>query len=327
MMQWLATVLPDAEAPQSASSDASFRRYFRTHCQKQSHIVMDAPPEHEDCQPFVHVADWMQALQLPGPRVRERDLRQGFLLLSDLGQQTLLDHIQAAHYPPLKAAELALEELKHWHLADQRQPLSVPNYADDMLRRELELFPEWYVRQACKAPWSAEDQRGWERLCTWLIEHIQSHPTTLVHRDFHSRNLMPQDDGRLAIIDFQDAVRGSLCYDLISITRDCYWDLSGADYAQCLRQYHAFASASGLLSEDWPFTRFAMACDLMALQRHLKVAGIFVRLYLRDGKAGYLQDIPRTMQYVRQVCRRHATHSAVAWLHQSLPLWTPRLSL
>lgn len=326
MRRWLATVLPGAETLHSASSDASFRRYFRTHCGKQSHIVMDAPPEHEDCKPFVHVADWMQACQLPGPRVEQRDLEQGFLLLSDLGSETLLDQIHSGHCPPIEAANIALKELQQWQLADQAQPLQVAQYTAPLLRRELDLFPEWYVRKACSARWTAQDQQGWEQLCHWLLDHIGSHPPTLVHRDFHSRNLMPQTTGRLAIIDFQDAVRGSVCYDFISITRDCYWDLSAESYAQCLRDYHGFAQKAGLLPADWSFTRFALACDLMALQRHLKVAGIFVRLYLRDGKAGYLQDLPRTLNYIRQVCRRHAAHPAMAWLHQSLPLWTPQLS-
>lgn len=325
MQRWLATVLPGAAAPESASSDASFRRYFRTHCGKQSHIVMDAPPEHEDCRPFVRVADWMQACHLPGPRVRQRDLEQGFLLLSDLGSETLLDHIHTARCAPLEAAGLALQELRQWQLADQARPLEVPEYDAAALRRELDLFPEWYVRQACDMPWTAQDQRGWDQLCAWLIEHIRSHPPTLVHRDFHSRNLMPQDAGGLAIIDFQDALRGSLCYDVISITRDCYWELSAEEYAQCLRDYYGFARAARVLPADWSFTRFALACDLMALQRHLKVAGIFVRLYLRDGKDGYLRDIPRTLGYIRQVCRRHAAHPAMAWLHQSLPLWTQQL--
>ncbi len=299
---WLREVLPGADALAAASSDASFRRYFRTECDGATYIVMDAPPEHEDCGPFVRVANWLAAQGIAAPRVICENLEQGFLLLDDLGSQTLLQRLEAAPAEEMAWYRKAIDLLLELQIADQQHALEVPGYDSALLEREIELFPEWYVSKLCRREWGADDWSAWRDLKADLIRKILQQPQGLVHRDYHSRNLMVHPQQHLATIDFQDAVRGARSYDLISLLRDSYRRLQPTVYRALQQYYFAQAQRVGVLPVTLEFEAFAQQCAVMAMQRHLKVVGIFSRLWLRDGKRGYLDDIPLTLDYLGEVC-------------------------
>ena len=313
MRDWLDGHLRAASPPRPASSDASFRRYFRIDSDGTSYVLMDAPPAQEDCRPFVHVARWLAAQRLPAPRVLAEDLEQGFLLLSDLGAHTMLDVLHAATTPAAALYDHAQELLIALQGADQRRTLEVPDYTPALLQREMDLFRDWYLRRHCGLDWGAAEEAAWAALCALLQADIAQHPRVLVHRDYHSRNLMHQGAGRVAMLDFQDAVRGSVCYDLISLLRDCYWQLDEAEYRARVEAYFLQAQSMSILPRTLRLPAFRGHCELMAVQRHLKASGIFARLNLRDGKPGYLADIPRTLGYVRAVCARRP-EPELAWL-------------
>ncbi|MGB1556278.1 MAG: aminoglycoside phosphotransferase family protein [Oceanococcaceae bacterium] len=318
---WLAEILPGASAPVPASSDASFRRYFRTECDGTSFILMDAPPAQEDCRPFIAVAAWMEASSLPAPRVLQQDLEQGFLLLDDLGRQTMLDALRQAESEQQSAYyQSALRLLVQLQAADRGAPAELPPYTEALLDREMDLFRDWYLLRLREVPWGPDEEGHWQSLKQYLLEAIAPQPQGVVHRDYHSRNLMLRPDGQLGMLDFQDAVRGSLCYDLISLLRDCYWDLGAQAYSAHKASYLQLAQSAGLLGPEVDLPQLSAWCDPMAVQRHLKAAGIFARLWLRDGKAGYLDDIPRTLGYIRAVCAQ-AQAPALRWLGQSLDQW------
>jgi len=277
-----------------ASSDASFRRYFRVSDGKQSHIVMDAPPDKEDSRPFVVVAQSMAALGLNVPRVLETDLARGFLLLSDLGSQ---HYLQALNEDT--ADRLYGDALRALGLL-QAAPLEgagLPDYDRALLLREMDLFREWYVgRHLGKAV-----DEGLEDLLTqsfsFLADEALSQPRVWVHRDYHSRNLMVTTVHNPGILDFQDAVIGPLTYDLVSLLRDCYISWPRERVARWVESYFTALRAGGRLL-DVDAEQFARWFDLMGVQRHLKAIGIFARLMHRDAKSGYLADIPRTLGYV-----------------------------
>lgn len=321
MRCWLRKVLPGAVNLAAASGDASFRRYFRTESQGATYIVMDAPPAQEDCAPFVRVAGWLAEHAVAAPRVLAQDLEAGFLLLDDLGSKTLLQRLQASPDEESAWYRQAIDVLLQLQQADQAAPLEVPAYDAALLTREVELFPDWYVDQLRGQVWSAADRRCWNELRTDLITRVQQQPQGLVHRDFHSRNLMVHPHGHLATIDFQDAVRGARSYDLISLLRDSYHRLSPALSEELQRYYFDRAQGLGLLPAVLVPEDFARQCAVMAMQRHLKVVGIFARLWLRDGKRNYLDDIPLTLAYLDEVCGlaevRHAD-----WLRTQLTGFT-----
>ncbi len=302
MLAWLDTVLPAHSAPQPASSDASFRRYFRVFSDTLSppspsagsYIVMDAPPDKEDSHPFVAVSAKLAAAGVRVPVVRAQDLAQGFLLLDDLGQQTFLQAL--ADVDADCAYRRAIDALVCMQGVDGA---TLPAYDEALLARELALFHNWYLGVHCQRALTASEQRDWDELCQRLCGAALAQARTFVHRDYHSRNLMWADAGDLGILDFQDAVHGPVSYDLVSLLRDCYVAWPGeqvdawVDYyrEQCLSLGRAMPSAAA----------FKRDFDWMGLQRHLKAIGIFARLYHRDGKAGYLDDIPRVLAYVRDV--------------------------
>lgn len=322
IQSWLQRVRPGSKNLSAASSDASFRRYFRTECDEVTYIVMDAPPSHENCAPFIHVSQWLQRHKIAAAYVLEQDLEQGFLLLNDLGSQTMLAALQQSPALVRSHYEEAIALLVDMQLKDKGDPLAVPAYDAALLNREMDLFRDWYVRELCGQPWSDETENHWFALKQRLIAACERQPVGLVHRDYHSRNLMLQDNGSIATIDFQDAVRGPLTYDLISLLRDCYWELSPAEYDSLREQYHQRAVERSVLSQDYDAEHFAYDCRRMAVQRHLKASGIFSRLWLRDGKRGYLADIPRTLAYIKTVCA-DATEPELQWLGQQLMMWKP----
>lgn len=294
-----------------ASSDASFRRYFRWQNATASLIVMDAPPPRENCRPFVHVAGLLNSAGVRSPRILAADVEKGFLLLEDLGLQTYLDVLDAENADAL--FEAAIESL----LAMQRLPLGddLPSYDEALLSRELELFPEWYVKHHLKRDWDDASRARWQRLCRILIDNALAQPKVFVHRDFMPRNLMVGNP-EPGVLDFQDAVYGPITYDITCLFKDAFisWPLAKVD--DWLKRYWQKALDRGLpVHAQW--TDFLAASDLMGIQRHLKVIGIFSRIFYRDGKPRYLTDVPRFFRYIDDVMARHeALTEFRGWLHE-----------
>ena len=298
---WLSTALQSAEFTlTTASADASFRRYFRVHVADKTLIAMDAPPTHESCAPFVQVAQLLAEAGLNAPKVLAQDLAQGFLLLSDLGDDTYLSKLNTETAPELyKNATDALIKM---------QGISVtgilPNYDAAMLSREMQLFPDWYVAQHLKASLTPEQQVVLNNTFKLLNENILAQGQVFVHRDYHSRNLMLTTENNPGILDFQDAVYGAISYDLVSLLKDAYigWDEEQViDWAV---RYWQPAKKAGLPIPD-DFSEFYRDFEWMGAQRHIKVLGIFARLSHRDGKHSYLNDMPIVMAYFRKVCERY----------------------
>ena len=317
--QWLSTLetthglLPDTL--RSASADASFRRYFRVDARggaKSAFIVMDAPPAKENCRPFVSIDRLLRAGGVNVPEVLAWDEAQGFMLLSDLGEHTLLSTLNAGvevgnlETPDSRARyNAALNELLV--LQAVTPPAGTPLYGDALLQREMDLFPDWYLTQLRGQTLDAEKQAMLAKTFALIKAQVLGQATVLVHRDYHSRNLMVSagdPKARPGVIDFQDAVVGPLTYDLVSLLRDAYvfWDEeTQLDHAV---RYWERARKQGLpVPAD--FGDFWRDLDWMGLQRHLKVLGIFARLALRDGKEGYLKDIPRVWTHAHKVCARY----------------------
>ncbi|NBQ90180.1 MAG: aminoglycoside phosphotransferase [Betaproteobacteria bacterium] len=293
----------------SASADASFRRYLRLHQGPAgSVIVMDAPPPLEDVRPFVRLARQMHAAGLHAPQVLAADEEQGFVLLSDLGQELLLPVLQQAQAEegPSSARADALmrsvgQSLVQWQTA--MDPSGWPAFDEALLRREMALFPQWCAGREFGQDWNAAERQAWDRVTQRLVDSALAQPTVAVHRDWMPRNLMVCGP-RLGILDFQDAVRGPVTYDAASMLRDAFisWDEEREiDWAV---RYWQQARAAGLpVQED--FGEFWRALEWMGLQRHLKVLGIFCRLKHRDGKAQYAQDLPRFFAYATKVALRY----------------------
>jgi len=303
---WLATVLPGTRreiAP--ASSDASFRRYFRIsldepHFGASTLIAMDAPPPMEDCRPFVHVARLLGEAGVHAPTVLAHDLERGFLLLTDLGKTTYLEVLddERAHALYLDA----IDALVRWQKASREGEL--PSYDEKLLRRELDLFPEWYLAKHLGLVLDASQRDTLERTFALILANNLAQPRVYVHRDYHSRNLMLSAPNP-GVLDFQDAVHGPITYDLVSLLRDAYvaWDEERQlDWA--VRYWERARGAS--LPVDADFAKFWRDFEWMGVQRQLKVLGIFARLNHRDGKAAYLADMPRVMAYLRAACKRYA---------------------
>ncbi|GAC1035291.1 phosphotransferase [Pseudomonas sp. No.117] len=307
---WLTTVLPEifreqawGEVPvgslTAASSDASFRRYFRWAGEGRSLIVMDAPPPQEDCRPFVQVAALLAEAGVHVPRILAQDLERGFLLLSDLGTLTYLEVINPANADDYFQA--AIEALLAFQV---KQPTngSLPLYDEALLARELSLFPEWYVGRELDTALSATQRERWQAMCRLLIDSALAQPQVLVHRDFMPRNLMLSTPNP-GVLDFQDAVIGPVTYDITSLFKDAFLSWPEPLVQRWLLGYWEQARAAGVpVQED--FADFQRASDLMGVQRHLKVLGIFARIWHRDGKPRYVADTPRFLAYIRTVVAR-----------------------
>jgi len=309
--QWLAGIAArHALAPatlRSASSDASFRRYLRIDgAGGATYIVMDAPPPQEDVRPFVAVAAMLQGAGLHAPQVLEQDAAQGFLLLTDLGSRLYLDELHAAvARRDLKLADTlmrdAIAALVQWQ--SHADASSLAPYDDALLRRELALFPDWCVTREYGVEWSAEQQRQWQATCDLLVSSALAQPTVAVHRDYMPRNLMLAQPNP-GILDFQDAVRGPISYDVASLLRDAFisWD-EAQEIDWAVRYWEAARRATLPVPDD--FGEFWRQLEWMGLQRHLKVLGIFCRLKHRDGKPKYSQDLPRFFAYAHKVATRY----------------------
>lgn len=294
-----------------ASADASFRRYFRISSDSdktESLIVMDAPPEKEDCKPFIHIANMLFGFGLNVPQVLQQDLDQGFLLLSDLGDTVYLSELNNN-----SVDELYHSAMNSILLMQQHTNVDLPAYDETLLRNELALFPDWYLKIQLKVSLSAQQQEVLNQAFDMLVENALMQPQVCVHRDYHSRNLMinQKQPDKPGILDFQDAVIGAVTYDLVSLLKDCYIDWPREKVESWVRSFHTQAEALGII-QNVSFDEFLRWFDLMGLQRHLKVAGIFSRLKHRDGKTGYLKDIPRTMDYVFDVVKRYPEFKPLA---------------
>jgi aminoglycoside/choline kinase family phosphotransferase len=295
--RWLRAQLPASFTLSPASEDASFRRYFRAALDDgRSFIAMDAPPEKEDCRPFVKVAGLLHEAGVHAPRVEAQDLAQGFLLLTDLGQRTYLHELN-----PQNAARLfgdATDALVKWQLASR--PGVLPDYDEALLRREMNLFPEWYVQRHLG---KTAPQQTLEGIFALLVKSALAQPAVYVHRDYMPRNLMVCEPNP-GVLDFQDAVSGPITYDAVSLVRDAFLSWEEEQVLDWTVRYWEKAKQARLPVEA-DFGEFWRAFEWMGLQRHLKVLGIFARINYRDGKPKYLADTPRFVGYARSVARRY----------------------
>lgn len=282
----------------AASSDASFRRYFRWEGEGRSFVVMDAPPPRENCKPFVDIAFLLAKSGINVPKIYAEDLDRGFLLLNDLGNKTYLDVIDSENADDLfKGALQAL-------LAFQQLPMvaPLPSYDVALLRRELELFPEWYVKQELGIEFDAAQQMLWQQVSDLLIDSALAQPKVLVHRDYMPRNLMLSVPNP-GVLDFQDAVYGPVTYDITCLFKDAFLSWPEERVLAWQQDYWQQAGALGIPVQP-DFEEFRRASDLMGVQRHLKVIGIFARICHRDGKPRYLADVPRFFAYIDAVIAR-----------------------
>jgi len=286
-----------------ASSDASFRRYFRISHEGESYIVMDAPPEKEDSRPFVSVARLFFDAGLNVPEIIDENLEQGFLLLGDLGSRLYLEALDETSVERLYGDALgALAAIQTC-----RPGAGVlPEYDRTLLMTEMGLFRDWLVGRHLGLTPDAAQAAMLDAACERLAENALEQPQVCVHRDYHSRNLMVTGRNNPGILDFQDAVIGPVTYDLVSLLRDCYIAWPRARVEDWALGYQELALQSGILREEHEDPAvFLRWFDLMGVQRHLKAAGIFARLNHRDGKPGYLADIPRTLGYVVDVAAHY----------------------
>ena len=318
LTRWLRQLDGFGEAePQPVSGDASFRRYFRVWRQqpgqpRQPYIVMDAPPEHEDCRPFVAIARHWHAAGIAVPAIEAEDLNQGFLLLEDFGDRLMLAELTDANADRLYTE--ALTELVAIQRLAPPAGYPLPPYDAALLDREMALFPDWLLSRHLGLSLGNAERCLLDTTFAFLRESALAQPEVTVHRDYHSRNLLVRPGtGRPGVIDFQDAVTGPVTYDAVSLLKDCYIQWPETRLCQWLEQYRQASRDAGLHRAD-PDT-FRQWFELMGMQRHLKAAGIFARLAIRDGKAGYLNDVSRTVGYlVRASARQPALRHFHDWL-------------
>ncbi len=289
--------------PVPASGDASFRRYFRVEKGTQSFIVMDAPPDREDCRPFVAVAGYLRSMGLNAPRVLVADVEKGFLLLSDLGSVSYLERLMADRTSASHLYSRALEALATMQQKGRKFQGKLPPYNEELLRFELSLFHDWLCERHLGIAFSKEDEFAWRELCDLLVMRALAQPRVFVHRDYHSRNLMVTPVNAPGILDFQDAVEGPLTYDLVSLLKDCYIRWSAHRVRDWAVGYYDRLEES--LKPGLDVATFMTDFELMGVQRHLKAAGIFARLNHRDGKPGYLREVPRTLGYITELESRY----------------------
>ena len=320
LQKWVLSTLPSSQyVPQGSlevvSGDASFRRYFRQHVlldgKPVSFIAVDAPPDKENSQSFVDIANAWVAQDINVPKVIKADLEQGFMLLSDMGDQLLLPLLNEQSNDELYG--LAISSL----IPIQQSRFDLPPYDEALLNREMALFRDWLLVEHLGMELSQHDESVLSETFELLRESALGQVQVPVHRDYHSRNLMLEADGQLGIIDFQDAVHGPITYDLVSLLKDCYMAWPKDKVHAWVQTYYQQAREAKLVAVS--LEQFMLWFDWMGMQRHLKAAGIFARLNHRDGKPGYMEDIPRTLNYIRDVTGQYqALQPFNNWFEMSL---------
>lgn len=296
LTRWIAGLPgPPVERIVPASADASFRRYFRVHRGEETQVAMDAPPEREALDDWLRVARILTATGVHVPPVIAVDSEQGFVLMEDLGRQHYLEAVEKGADPEPLYAD-AIDALVRMQSAAPDEASALPPYDRELLHRELSLFSEWFASRHLGLALDDDTRRTVADAFEWLCDAALAQPTVLVHRDYHSRNLLVRPDGNPGIVDFQDAVRGPVSYDLVSLLKDCYVVWPRKRLSAWLDRYRERAAAAGI-DVGGSRDEFLRWFDRMGLQRHLKVLGIFSRLWHRDGKAGYLADLPRVLDY------------------------------
>ena len=306
--EWLSRDLGmKPERIEPASADASFRRYFRAFNNGATYIVMDAPPGKEDVRPYLKVTRLLEALGAHVPHVHQADTDRGLLLLEDLGGTHYLSRFNGGEDPEHLYGD-ALGVLADVQVRGRSAAAELPPYDREPLAREVALMPEWFLGRHLSVGLSDVESRMIARTFEFLVVEALAQPTVFVHRDFHSRNLMVVGDRNPGIIDFQDALRGPVGYDLVSLLKDCYISWPRERVVRWVSGYRALLRSKGDAgawlsgADDTEFLRWF---DLIGVQRHVKVLGVFARLWYRDGKAGYLRDLPLTLEYVRDTCTRY----------------------
>lgn len=302
----------------AASADASFRRYYRWSDGARSLIVMDAPPEHEDTRPFVKVARLLAEAGVRVPKIYSADVEQGFVLLEDVGSRTFLEAMDDGMLAEERQRlfHSAIEQLIAWQLSSRAGVL--PEYDEAVLRRELALFPDWYVGRHIGRQFEPQQQALWDAACDVMLASILAEPKVFVHRDYMPRNLMVST-GTPAVLDFQDALYGPLSYDVSCLFADAFFSWPPAERTAWIQIYWSKAREAGLPVPD-DFHAFLDQSRLMAAQRHLKVMGIFARIRYRDGKPRYIEDAPRFIGYLREACTADQRLAPLKSLLDSLEL-------
>lgn len=302
---WIHQEWPQATI-EVASADASFRRYFRINNNGKTSIAMDAPPDKEDCKPFIDITQRLLKANVHAPEIMRQDLAQGFLLLEDLGSKDYLDYLN-----PDSADTLYADAMQALLKIQQAKTHNLPDYDADFLLLEMQYMPEWFLQTHFDIHPTSAQQEIINECFSKIINKVLEQPQVFVHRDYHSRNLMITDQYNPGVIDYQDAMLGPITYDLVSLLRDCYiqwpnqkvehWVL---DFKHQLEQSGSLLNLSDEIFIEW--------FDYMGLQRHIKVLGIFARLNHRDGKSNYLNDLPLTLEYMMQVAQKY---------HETKPLY------
>ncbi|MFE8070593.1 phosphotransferase [Marinobacteraceae bacterium S3BR75-40.1] len=311
--RWLTRQLqttPEQITP--VAGDASFRRYFRVQYDGDTFIAMDAPPEKEDCHPFLAIARrWHQA-GIHVPQILHADIAQGFLLLEDMGDDLYLPQLEESRDPGALYRP-ALETLARIQGIPAPVDYALPPYDDALLDREMNLFRDWLVKGALELALSSTEEALIDTTFAFLREAALAQPVVTVHRDYHSRNLLVTTENTPGVLDFQDAVSGPVTYDLVSLLKDCYISWPKAQRQAWMEEFRLLSRDAGHHHAD--ADTFTQWFELMGMQRHLKAAGIFARLSRRDGKHGYLNDIPRTLNYLTAACEEQpALRSFRDWL-------------
>jgi N-acetylmuramate 1-kinase len=286
-----------------ASSDASFRRYFRVFHAGGTHIVMDAPPGREDVRPYLNVTVMLETAGVHVPRVFEWDVERGLVLLEDLGTRPYLPALKSDGDVDRLYRD-ALTALADIQVRGRDSAFQLPAYDREVLMREMALMPEWFCARHLQLELTREQREMLGAAFEFLVAEALAQPQVFVHRDFHSRNLMITEKRNPGIIDFQDALRGPVGYDLVSLLKDCYIGWPRPRVEAWVREYRLMVHERASRSAGANDAQMLHWFDVIGIQRHLKVLGIFARLWYRDGKAGYLQDLPLTLRYVVDACAR-----------------------
>jgi len=301
LKSWINENLEENIDYEPASSDASFRRYFRLNYNNRSYIVMDAPPDKEPLTSYIDITGILLENNLRAPQIYKIDKKNGFLLLEDFGQKPLLSVLKGSNYHEYYNAAIKIViELQKINKNNNLQ-----EYSKNILKHEMALFNEWYLLKNKEILLSEEDMNGLNKTLEIIAESNISQPFFFVHRDFHSRNLMLLNDNGLGMLDFQDARIGPITYDLVSLLKDAYIELDEEFIIDKVVRYWEMACMEGLLQKS-DFSDFFQQFEIMGVQRHLKILGIFSRLSLRDGKHNYLNDIPLVEKYLLNVCERYS---------------------